>query len=144
MENYKNCKKYLEQFIHTFQKDKKKNIFRSEIFKTEKIYLNQCREIIKGQRDNFTFDLEDLLTTPYSELKDLAFFNTLRFLDILSSNLISLISKKVSSLSASKMTFLPLNQNKTKWLKKEPPFLENNQDFQIILVPPKSFPIETF
>ena len=77
MKNFKNCKKYLERFIHTFQKKKKKNIFKSEIIETEKIYLNQCREIIRGQRDTFVFDLEDLLTTPYSELKDLAFFNTL-------------------------------------------------------------------
>ena len=144
MKNFKNCKKYLERFIHTFQKKKKKNIFKSEIIETEKIYLNQCREIIRGQRDTFVFDLEDLLTTPYSELKDLAFFNTHRFLDILNSNLISLISNNVFSLSASNTNFPLLNPNKTKWLKKEPPFLINSRNFQIIIIPPKFFPTETF
>jgi hypothetical protein len=93
MGNYKNCRKYLEKFIHTFQKKiKKKNIFNLEYFKTEKIYLIQCKEMIKGQRNKFILDLEDLLTSPHSELKDLAFFNTQRFLEILNLSLISFFS----------------------------------------------------
>ena len=60
MENYKNCRKYLEKFVRTFQKEiKKKNIFNLDYFRTEKIYLNQCNEMIKGQRNKFIFDLED-------------------------------------------------------------------------------------
>jgi hypothetical protein len=59
MENYKNCRKYLEKFIHTFQKKiKKKNIFNLEYFKTEKIYLIQCKEMIKCQRNKFILDFD--------------------------------------------------------------------------------------
>jgi len=145
MGNYKNCRKYLEKFIHTFQKKiKKKNIFNLEYFKTEKIYLIQCKEMIKGQRNKFILDLEDLLTSPHSELKDLAFFNTQRFLEILNLSLISFFSINSYLFSTSNRNPDFLNPKGSNFLKKGYTFFKNNYDFQIILIPPKFFPTETF
>lgn len=145
MENYQNCRKYLEKFVRTFQKKiKKKNIFNIEYYKTEKIYLIQCKEMIKGQRNKFIFDLEDLLTTPHSELKDLAFFNTQRFLEILNLSLISFFSINSYLFSTSNRNPGFLNEKGLNSLKKGYTFFNNNYDFQIILIPPKIFPTETF
>ena len=83
MTNYKKCSFFLEKFIKKFSKKNiKKNIFNSNNTTYEVKYLNQCKEIVKFQRDIFIFDLEDLLSSSCSELKNLAFFNTQRFVEI--------------------------------------------------------------
>ena len=95
--------------------------------------------MIKGQRNKFIFDLEDLLTTPHSELKDLAFFNTQRFLEILNLSLISFFSINSDLFSTSNRNPDFLKQKGLDFLKKSYSFYNNIYDFQIILIPPKPF-----
>ena len=107
MTNYKKCSFFLEKFIKKFSKKNiKKNIFNSNNTTYEVKYLNQCKEIVKFQRDIFIFDLEDLLSSSCSELKNLAFFNTQRFVEILNSTLIVLCYEYINNSEKKKFNFL--------------------------------------
>jgi hypothetical protein len=74
----------------------------------------------------------------------LAFFNTQRFLEILNLSLISFFSINSYLFSTSNRNPDFLNQKGSNFLKKGYTFFNNNYDFQIILIPPKFFPTETF
>merc|ERR1711966_172057 len=98
MKSYKNCKVLLEKFIREFRKKTiKKNIFTNHFYENK--YYDQVMEIIKGQRVVFIFDVEDLSTPPYSELQDLIFFNTQRFLKLLSSTLLIFSREQLNNLT---------------------------------------------
>jgi len=143
MANYEKCKLQLENFIQNFKsKSLRENIFNPKFLNSSKKYFNQCKEMIKRQRTKFIFELEDLISTSHVELKDLAFFNTQRFLEILVFNL-----KKIFSDYSHKLSENIDNTSSKIFYKKH--LIERNDlkntktlDFQVILVPPKAFPIE--
>ena len=141
MKSYKNCKVLLEKFIREFRKKTiKKNIFTNHFYENK--YYDQVMEIIKGQRVVFIFDVEDLSTPPYSELQDLIFFNTQRFLKLLSSTLLIFSREHLNNLTE-KNAIAPMKKSSfTKSLGNFSGKILNIYNFQIILVPPKRFPIE--
>jgi len=103
MTDYTKCKILLGKFIREFNENVIKiNIFTLNSSNYENKYLKQCNEIIEGHRTIFVFEIEDLLTTSYSELKDLVFFNTQRFLKLLESTLVFLFTNFFSNLIGKK------------------------------------------
>lgn len=143
MASYKKFRVLLKKFVQEFsKKDFKESIFHSNFLKNKKKYYGQCIEIISGQRNVFILDLEDLSQIYDSGIKELVFFNTLRFLEILSSTLILFFNDYIyNSNENSKYIFntkvchiIRENLNKNK--------VFNLHNFEITLVPPKKFPIE--
>ena len=143
MNNYKKYTIILGNFIRNFnEKVVQINIFNS-MEKERKKYAYQCKEILKGQRNLFTFELDDLKEIQDSNLKDLAFFNTKRFLELLNSTLIEIINQFINDLTIKKGGKFFKKTHSAKEEESEN-YLQTGEinDFEINLIPPKIFPVE--
>jgi len=143
MTDYKKCKILLGKFIREFNKKViQENIFQINSPKNRNKYTMQCDSIIEGRQDVFVFELEDLLSTSHSELKDLAFFNTQRFLKLLKSTLFFLFTDFFFNLEEKKENDFLITSSKMPLSGDKFSEFINFNDFQIILQPPKMFPSE--
>lgn len=144
MYTYKRCRLALYKFLGEFnEKTTDKNIFTSNFLSSKNKYTNQCNEIIRGQRTVFILDLDDLLSISDSELKELVFLNTQRFLEILNSTLFKLFGEYTLNSKEDTIKFNLLNEfSNIKLSSQSNSNFYNLYNIQIFLIPPKSFPVE--
>lgn len=144
MYTYKKCRLALYKFLREFnEKTTKKNIFNNNFLDTTTKYFGQFKEIVNGQRDIFVLDLDDLVSISDSELKELVFLNTQRFLEILNSIFLKFFREYIFNSKEDKNTVNFLNEFSNIKLIGQSNFdVYNRFNIQIFLIPPKRFPVE--
>lgn len=138
----------LLEFLKTFEVKK----YNFEIFQkgkqiNESKYKIQIQEIINKEKYILVIDLQDFDNDRYSNLKNLVYFNTLRFLKILENSIDRLINEYKSNVTAKHSEIIYSRSEIKKMPHKkweEFSFLKNKKPgYQIILKPPAWMRVST-